>query len=175
MGSVLWMEGGGLGLARNIVQRYAPETGSEQGFGRLHLQAIEQRHEDAPQPGDARPSFYQMERCLTASTGIEAQSHSPGQRPQQGQSGYAATVGRGTPDESRSGLRKRDRIALEQSLAKDGSWPLRAARLPTPLHPPATSLVVNATDRENHHFNGVASVAAGAFGVGELWNWTINH
>src|SRR5207248_8978240 len=32
-GSVLWMEGGGLGLARNIVQRYALETGSEQGFG----------------------------------------------------------------------------------------------------------------------------------------------
>jgi len=33
MGSVLWMEGGGLGLARNIVQRYALKTGSEQGFG----------------------------------------------------------------------------------------------------------------------------------------------
>jgi hypothetical protein len=33
MGSVLWMEGGGLGLARNIVQRNALETGSEQGFG----------------------------------------------------------------------------------------------------------------------------------------------
>jgi hypothetical protein len=33
MGSVLWMEGGGLGLVRNIVQRYALETGSEQGFG----------------------------------------------------------------------------------------------------------------------------------------------
>ena len=33
MGSVLWMEGVGLGLARNIVQRYAFETGSEQGFG----------------------------------------------------------------------------------------------------------------------------------------------
>src|SRR5688500_2298837 len=32
MGSVLWMGGGGLGLARNIVQRYALETGSEQGF-----------------------------------------------------------------------------------------------------------------------------------------------
>src|SRR5688572_32426828 len=31
MGSVLWMVG--LGLARNIVQRYALETGSEQGFG----------------------------------------------------------------------------------------------------------------------------------------------
>jgi len=31
-GSVLWMEGVGLGLARNIVQRYALETGSEQGF-----------------------------------------------------------------------------------------------------------------------------------------------
>ena len=31
MGSVLWMEGGGLGLA--IVQRYAFETGSEQGSG----------------------------------------------------------------------------------------------------------------------------------------------
>jgi hypothetical protein len=30
MGSVLWMEGGGLGLARNIVRRYALETGSEQ-------------------------------------------------------------------------------------------------------------------------------------------------
>jgi hypothetical protein len=29
----LWMEGVGLGLARNIVQRYALETGSEQGFG----------------------------------------------------------------------------------------------------------------------------------------------
>ncbi len=27
------MEGVGLGLARNIVQRYALETGSEQGFG----------------------------------------------------------------------------------------------------------------------------------------------
>jgi hypothetical protein len=27
MGSVLWMEGVGLGLARNIVQRYALETG----------------------------------------------------------------------------------------------------------------------------------------------------
>jgi hypothetical protein len=33
MGSVLWMEGVGLGLARNIVQRYALETGGEQGFG----------------------------------------------------------------------------------------------------------------------------------------------
>jgi hypothetical protein len=33
MGSVLWMEGVGLGLARNIVQRYALKTGSEQGFG----------------------------------------------------------------------------------------------------------------------------------------------
>src|SRR5438876_3569759 len=33
MGSVLWMEGVGLGLARNIVQRYALETGSEQSFG----------------------------------------------------------------------------------------------------------------------------------------------
>ena len=32
MGSVLWMEGVGLGLARNIVQR-ALETGSEQSFG----------------------------------------------------------------------------------------------------------------------------------------------
>src|SRR5213594_2400446 len=31
MGSVLWMEGGGLGLARNIVQRYALETGSGVG------------------------------------------------------------------------------------------------------------------------------------------------
>jgi hypothetical protein len=31
MGSVLLMEGVGLGLARNIVQRYALETGSEQG------------------------------------------------------------------------------------------------------------------------------------------------
>ena len=27
------MEGVGLGLAQNIVQRYALETGSEQGFG----------------------------------------------------------------------------------------------------------------------------------------------
>src|SRR5881398_1477289 len=33
MGSVLWMEGVGLGLARNIVQRYALEMGSEQGLG----------------------------------------------------------------------------------------------------------------------------------------------
>jgi hypothetical protein len=33
MGSVLWMEGVGLGLASNILQRYALETGSEQGFG----------------------------------------------------------------------------------------------------------------------------------------------
>jgi len=32
MGSVLWM-GVGLGLARNIVQRYALDTGSRQGFG----------------------------------------------------------------------------------------------------------------------------------------------
>ncbi len=32
MGSVLWMEGVGWGLARNI-QRYALEAGSEQGFG----------------------------------------------------------------------------------------------------------------------------------------------
>jgi hypothetical protein len=32
-GSVLWMEGIGLGLARKIVQRYALETGSGQGFG----------------------------------------------------------------------------------------------------------------------------------------------
>src|SRR5438045_9609998 len=31
--SVLWMEGVGLGLARNIVQQYPLETGSEQGFG----------------------------------------------------------------------------------------------------------------------------------------------
>ncbi len=31
MGSVLWMEG--LGLVRNIVQRYAVKMGSEQGFG----------------------------------------------------------------------------------------------------------------------------------------------
>jgi hypothetical protein len=35
MGSVLLMEGVGLGLARNIVQRYALETGSEQGRRRL--------------------------------------------------------------------------------------------------------------------------------------------
>jgi hypothetical protein len=33
MGSVLWMDGVGLGLASNILQRYAFETGSEQGFG----------------------------------------------------------------------------------------------------------------------------------------------
>ena len=33
MGSVWWMEEVGLGLARNIVQRYALETGSERGFG----------------------------------------------------------------------------------------------------------------------------------------------
>jgi hypothetical protein len=33
MGSVLWTDEVGLGLARNIVQRYALETGSEQGFG----------------------------------------------------------------------------------------------------------------------------------------------
>jgi hypothetical protein len=31
--SVLWLEGSGLGLARNIVQQYALETSSEQGFG----------------------------------------------------------------------------------------------------------------------------------------------
>jgi hypothetical protein len=31
--SVLWMEGVGLGLARNSVHRYALETGREQGFG----------------------------------------------------------------------------------------------------------------------------------------------
>src|SRR3954451_12034898 len=33
MGSVLWMEGAGLGLARNIVRRYALEPGSEHGRG----------------------------------------------------------------------------------------------------------------------------------------------
>ncbi|OBZ96889.1 hypothetical protein ADU59_03970 [Pararhizobium polonicum] len=33
MGSVLRMEGSGFGLARNRVQRYALETGSEQGSG----------------------------------------------------------------------------------------------------------------------------------------------
>jgi transposase len=33
MGSELWMEGDGLGLARNIVQRYRLEMGSEQRFG----------------------------------------------------------------------------------------------------------------------------------------------
>jgi len=33
MGSVLWMEGIGLGLARKVVHRYALETGSEQRFG----------------------------------------------------------------------------------------------------------------------------------------------
>jgi hypothetical protein len=32
IGSALWMEGVGLGLARNIVQRYALETGSEPLF-----------------------------------------------------------------------------------------------------------------------------------------------
>ena len=33
MSSVSWMEGVGLGPARNIVQQYALETGSEQGVG----------------------------------------------------------------------------------------------------------------------------------------------
>jgi hypothetical protein len=33
MGSVLWIEGVSLGLASNILQRYALETGSEQDFG----------------------------------------------------------------------------------------------------------------------------------------------
>jgi hypothetical protein len=33
VGSVSWMEGVGLDLASNILQRYALETGSEQGFG----------------------------------------------------------------------------------------------------------------------------------------------
>ena len=28
-----WLEGGGLGLARNSVQQYALKTGSEQAFG----------------------------------------------------------------------------------------------------------------------------------------------
>jgi hypothetical protein len=32
MGSMLWMEGAGLGMARNIVQRYALETDSEPFF-----------------------------------------------------------------------------------------------------------------------------------------------
>jgi len=32
MGSLSWMEGGGLGLARNIVRRCALEAGSERGF-----------------------------------------------------------------------------------------------------------------------------------------------
>lgn len=33
MGSVLGLEVGGLGLARNFVQRYALDTCAEQGFG----------------------------------------------------------------------------------------------------------------------------------------------
>ncbi|UNP31324.1 hypothetical protein [Lysobacter gummosus] len=33
VGSGLWMEEVGLGLARNVVRRCAFETGSEQGFG----------------------------------------------------------------------------------------------------------------------------------------------
>src|SRR6185436_14842842 len=80
MGSVLWMEGGGLGLAvdcawarpvaesaasvsrarrcmevscvvgrRNIVQRYALNTGSEQGFGIGEKVA----HDCVDQPDDA--------------------------------------------------------------------------------------------------------------------------
>jgi len=28
---------------------------------------------------------------------------------------------------------------------------------------------------QNHHFNGAADVGTGGFGVGELWNCTINH
>jgi hypothetical protein len=32
IGSVMWIEGAGLGLARSIVQRYALETRGEQGF-----------------------------------------------------------------------------------------------------------------------------------------------
>lgn len=49
MGSVLWMDDGGLGLARNIVQRYALETGSEQGFGIGEKDA----HDCVDRPDDA--------------------------------------------------------------------------------------------------------------------------
>src|SRR5439155_11655552 len=55
-------------------------------------------------------------------------------------------VGRGTRDESRSGLRKRDRVALEQSLAKDGSWPdsdLRSRRRTAASSPLLSSTVVS--------------------------------
>jgi hypothetical protein len=51
MGSVLWMEGVGLGLARKIVQRYALETGNEQGFGTGEKVA----HHCVDRPGDAHP------------------------------------------------------------------------------------------------------------------------
>lgn len=40
---------------------------------------------------------------------------------------------------------------------------------------PARYVGRNATGGQNHHFNGAADVGTGAFGVGELWNWTINH
>src|SRR5581483_11942717 len=59
MGSLLWMEGVGLGLARNIVQRYALETGSEKGFGIGEKDA----HDCVDRPDDAafdiagRPGF----------------------------------------------------------------------------------------------------------------------
>ncbi|ULR43145.1 hypothetical protein [Rhizobium sp. K102] len=49
MGSVLRMEGFGLGLARKIVQRYALETGSEQGSGMAATVA----HHCVDRPDDA--------------------------------------------------------------------------------------------------------------------------
>jgi len=61
MGSVLWMEGVGLGLARNIVQRYALETGSEQGFGIGERVADDwvERRDDAVSAG-ARTYYCEM-------------------------------------------------------------------------------------------------------------------
>ncbi|WOS66078.1 hypothetical protein [Sinorhizobium fredii] len=44
------MEGVGLSLARNIIQRYALETGSEQGFGIGEKVA----HDYVDRPDDAR-------------------------------------------------------------------------------------------------------------------------
>ena len=57
------MEGVGLGLARNIVQRYALETGSEQGFGIGERVADDwvERRDDAVSAG--APTYY-CERCF---------------------------------------------------------------------------------------------------------------
>jgi len=75
------MEGGGLGQARNNVQRYALETGSEQGFGIGEKVA----HDCADRPDDA--AF--IECIISEHPAIIPPDIMPGRRPL----GYRARVG----------------------------------------------------------------------------------